>query len=122
MSPKNCESHSTWFVIAGFGSGCASLPHFGLLCWRPDGELVGSPPPASLLPWKQFVGLGPVEVISPKSLFVSFPKKPLCLNVLFAISLPSRRRGRGCRGARCSRRPGSPGQAAASRCRGRARG
>ena len=27
-------------------------------------------------------------MISPKSLFVSLPKKPLCLNVLPAISLP----------------------------------
>src|SRR3954462_6313199 len=86
--PKNCVSHRTWFVIGGLGSGGASPLHAGLLCCSPAGELVTSSPPVSVLPWKQLVGLGPVEVISPKSPFVSLPKNPLCLKRLFRIALP----------------------------------
>jgi hypothetical protein len=82
--PSSCESQATSSVSNGFGSGSPSWPHVPFVVCSVGGEL----PSGASLPLKQLIGFPGSEVISPKSLFVGFPKKPLFEKVLLIRELP----------------------------------
>ncbi len=83
----DCESQATSETKAGFRSGGTVPPQVVVVVCKVGGELVGLPPPASVLPTKQFDGPGS-RFASAKSALVGLPKNPLLLKVLPVSARP----------------------------------